>query len=106
MHLFCTKSLDEHDLLDIIEEIKTVNQVQDLGLHLGLLITAIEEIQKDFATVKEQRTQVIKYWLKRIEIIRQMQSCRPTWSQLADAVAKQDTDLSDHIRRKYCGRLP
>ena len=90
---------------DVLKEIKTVNEVQSLGLELGLVITAIDEIKKDFATVKEQKIQVIKYWLKRTKIIRQMQSCHPTWSQLADAVADEDHDLSDHIRRKYCGRL-
>ena len=80
-------------------------QVKSLGLALGLLITAIEEIQKGCASVKEQGIQVIKYWLKRTEIIREMQSCPPTWSQLADAVAEEDTALSQHIRQTYCNRF-
>ena len=79
-----------------------MSQVQNLGLALGLLITAVGEIRKDFTTVNEQRIQIIKYWLKRTEIIREMQPCPPTWSQLADAVAGEDSALSNHIRSKYC----
>ena len=102
MCLFCTDSLDEHDLQDILEEIKSVSQVQSLGLALGLLISAIDKIQKDYASVKEQKVQVIKWWLRRTDIIRKMQSRHPTWSQLADAVADEDAALSDSIRFKYC----
>ena len=97
-----TDSLDEHDLQGILAEIKSVSQVQSLGLALGLLVSAIDKIQKDFSTVKEQKIQVIKFWLKRTEIIRNMQSRNPTWSQLADAVADEDAALSDSIRCKYC----
>ena len=81
-----------------------MSQVQSLGLALGLVISAIDEIRKDFTSVKEQKIQVIKYWLKRTEIIRTMQACPPTWSQLADAVADEDVSLSDHIRHKHCIR--
>ena len=98
--------VDEHDLQEVLKEIKAVSQVQSLGLALGLLISAIEKIQKDFTSVNEQKIQVIKYWLKRREIIRKMESCPPTWSQLAEAVADEDAALSDYIRCKYCNRLP
>ena len=98
-------SLDEHDLQEVLREIKSISQVKSLGLALGLLISAIEEIQKDFTSVKEQKIEVIKCWLKRTEIIQKMQSCPPTWSQLADAVADEDAALSDHIRHKYCESL-
>ena len=94
--------LDEHDLQDVLAGVKSVSQVQSLGLALGLLVSAIDKIQKDFTTVKEQKIQVIKFWLNRTEIIRNMQSCSPTWSQLADAVADEDTALGDSIRCKYC----
>ena len=100
--LFHADSLDEHDLQDVLLEIKSVSQVLKLGLALGLLISAIDKIRKDFGSVEEQKIQIIKYWLKRTEIIRKMQSHRPTWSQLADAVADEDVALSDSIRCKYC----
>ena len=106
MHLFHSDSLDEHDLQDVLEEIKSVTQVQSLGLALGLLISAVDEIQNNFRSVKEQKVRVIKCWLKRTEIIRKRQSCPPTWSQLADAVANDDVALGDSIRRKYCDKLP
>ena len=102
INVFHFVSLDEHNLQRVLMEIKSVSQVRSLGLALGLLITAVDEIQKDCATVKEQKIQIIKYWLKRIEIIREMQACPPTWSQLADAVANEDVALSNQIRSKYC----
>ena len=95
-------SLDIHDLQDVLKEIKSVSQVKSLGLALGLLITAIEHIQRDFSSVKEQKIEVITHWLKRTEIVRKMQSSPPTWRQLADAVAEEDAVLSDHIRSKFC----
>ena len=78
-----------------------MSQVLRLGLALGLLVSAIDKIRKDFASVEDQKIQVIKCWLKRTEIIRKMQSHRPSWSQLADAVADEDVSLSDSIRCKY-----
>ena len=83
-----------------------MSQVQSLGLNLGLLASAIEKIQKDFASVKEQKIELIKYWLRRREIIRNMQSCPPTWSQLADAVDEDNFALSKSIRSKHCATLP
>ena len=93
---------DLHDLQDVLEEIQSVSQVKSLGLALGLLVTAIEKIQKDFSSVKEQKIVVIIYWLTRKEIIRKMQSSPPTWRQLADAVTEEDPSLSDRIRSKFC----
>ena len=98
-HIVC---LDEHDLQNVLTEIESVTEVESLGLNLGLLISTIDEIQQDCATVKKRRIQIIKCWLRRTGIIREMQACPPTWSQLADAVAKQNQALSDHIRSKYC----
>ena len=92
--LFHYHSLDEHDLQRVLTEIKPVSQVQSLGLALGLLASAIEKIQKEFAAIKEQKIEVIKCWLRRREIIREMQASPPTWSQLADAVAEDDVALS------------
>ena len=96
-HLFLPDSLDEHDLQSVLTEIKSVSQLQSLGLALGLLASAIEKIRKEFTSVKEQKIELIKCWLRRMENIREMQSCPPTWSQLADAVAEDDVALSNSI---------
>ena len=102
INVFHSVSLDEHHLQKVLVEIKSVSQVESLGLALGLLITAIDQIIKDCATVKQQKIQIIKYWLKRKDIIQEMQACPPTWSLLADAVADEDVALSNQIRSKYC----
>ena len=87
---------------DVIAEIKSLNQVMSLGLELGLIITAIEQIQKEFPSLKEQKIKVIMYWIQRKEIIPKMQSSPPTWRQLADAVAEEDPALDNRIRSKFC----
>ena len=104
MHFSDIACLDEHDLQKVLEEIESVSEVESLGLNLGLLISAIDKIQKNFTTVNKQKIEIIKCWLRRTERIRDMQACPPTWSQLADAVAKENRDLGDHIRSKYCSQ--
>ena len=93
MRIFHIACLDEHDLQRVLAEIKSVSEVRSLGLNLGLLISAIDEIQKEFVTVKMQKIQIIKCWLRRTDIIREKQAFPPTWSQLADAVADEDLAL-------------
>ena len=97
---------DEHDLQRILTEIKSVSRMRSLGLALGVLMPAIEKIQKEFASVEDQKIEIIYCWLRRTEIIREMQPCPPTWSQLADAVAIEDVALSERIRHTYCDKLP
>ena len=106
LHFFFSDPLDEHDLDEVLVEITAVSQVQSLGLALGLLPSAIEKIQIDFTLVNEQKTELIKCWLRRKEIIRKKQSCLPTWSQLVDAVARVDVALSESIRSKHCVASP
>ena len=102
MHVFPIACLGEHDLRKVLAEIESVAEVESLGLNLGLHISKIDEIKQDCATVKMRRIQIIKCWLRRTGIIQEMQGRPPTWSQLADEVAKENRDLSDHIRSKYC----
>ena len=105
MDVFDPVSIDEHDLQKVLTKIKAVSKVESLGKGLGLLMSAIDVIQKEFVRLEEQKIEIIKYWLKRINLIHEMQPCPPTWSQLADAVADEDSELSDHIRCKYYSYL-
>ena len=79
-----TVSIDEHDLRRVLKEMKSVSQMLSLGLALGLVPSAIDVIQKDFGSVKQQNIEVIKCWLNHREIILNMQSCCPTWSVLVE----------------------
>ena len=90
------------DLQRILAEIHHVTQVVKLGLNLGLYMTAIVKIQTDHKDLGDQKTWIVYAWLQRQDIIPDMQSRLPTWSELADAVAKESTALSMTIRRKYC----
>ena len=83
MHLFLLDSLGEHDLLEVLTKIDSVNEVEFLGLALGLLITVIEKIQVNFAPVREQKIEIIKCWLKGTKVIQSHPP--PTWSHVADA---------------------
>ena len=90
------------DLQRILTEIHYVTQVMKLGLNLGLYMPAIVKIQTDHKDLADQKTWIVYAWLQRQDIIPDMQSRLPTWSELADAVAKENNDLSMDIRRKYC----
>ena len=90
------------DLQRILVEIHHVTQVVKLGLNLGLYMPAIVKIQTNHKDLGDQKTWIIYAWLQRQDIIPDMQSQLPTWSELADAVAKESTALSMDIRRKYC----
>ena len=89
----------------VIAEIESVRRVQSLGQALGVQKSAVEKIQKEYASVEEQKIQVVYYWLQRIEIVPEKSSCSPTWSELASAVANENASLSEHIQRTYCVKL-
>ena len=90
------------DLQRILAEIHNVTQVMKLGLNLGLYMPAIKKIQTDNRDLDDQKAWIVCAWLQRQDIIPDMQSHLPTWSELADAVAKESTALSMTIRLKYC----
>ena len=90
------------DLQRILEEIHHVTKVMSLGLNLGLYMPAIVKIQTDHKTLDDQKAWIVYAWLQRQDIIPDMQSHLPTWSELANAVAKESTALSMTIRHKYC----
>ena len=91
------------DLQQIRTEIRYVTQVMSLGLNLGLYMPAIEKIQIEHKALDEQKAHILSAWLQRQDIIPEMQSRLPTWSELAEALAKDNNNaLSMKIRRKYC----
>ena len=100
--ILCRVKTGECDLLLILEEVHQVTNIQRLGLHLGLYISAIDKIQDQYKSPEQQKTRIIQYWLQRKDIIPDKQSCLPTWNGLADAVAKESTALSRAIRAKHC----
>ena len=91
---------DEHDLQKVLREIRSVSHVQNLGLALGVLMSLIDKTREDYALVEDQKIEVMYCWLRRTDILREKQSCLPTWSELADAVADENVALSEEIRRK------
>ena len=90
----------------VILEIKSVTGVLSLGLNLGLLKSTNDKIQKNHKSLDEQKIEVIHCWLKRTDIIREKCSHPPTWSQLSDAVANENSALSEYHWEKYCWELP
>ena len=53
-----------------------------LGVHLGIAIHKLDEIECDYpGSIKQQRIEVIKYWLKEMHP-------KASWIALADAVKK------------------
>ena len=86
----------------IVTELTAISDIVSLGLELGIRMSALEEIKADNPQVKQQRMQVVYYWLKRRDIVRTRQDECPTWTGLANAVGSLDHALSERIRCQYC----
>ena len=94
--------VDEDDLQRIVGELGRVVDVCGLGLCLGLRLSALEKIKVDEHSLEKQKIKMLHHWLTRKDIIRDKQGEVPRWSELADAVAKENHVLGQQIRDKYC----
>ena len=95
-------STDEDDLKEIVTELEDINDVEGLGLNLGLRMSTLERIMTDYRLLERQKTKVVYHWLKRRGIVRQKQNELPTWAALAESVASLDHALSKRIRDQHC----
>ena len=95
-------SIDEDDLERIATELRDITDVVGLGLKLGIRMSALKKITADYPQLERQKTEVVYYWLKRREIVRDKQNEHPTWDGLAHAVARLDPALSDRIHHQHC----
>ena len=98
----CFVSSGVGDLQQVLDEVHYVTNIVKLGLNLWLHMPAIVKIQTDHKTLEDQKMWILYAWLQRKDIIPDKQSSLPTWSELADAVAKESTALSRTIQLKYC----
>ena len=89
-----------------MKELDTITEgdvLEDLGLTLGIKKSAIDAILQKKSTVKQQRKEIVYYWLQRKEIVRQKKDDVASWSQLADALDKVSySELRKTIQKKYC----
>ena len=86
----------------IVTEINDITDVEDLGLNLGIRMSALQKIKADHPQLERQKKMVIYYWLTRRDIVREQRNELPTWEVLADAVALLNPALSDWIRHQHC----
>ena len=87
---------------EIVTELKEINDVEELGLKLGLRMSTLESITIDYQPLKKQKTRVVYLWLERKDIVRKKQNELPTWKSLADTLEDLYPILSARIRDKYC----
>ena len=100
--MLCFAASDADNLHQVLKEVHHITKVAQLGLNLGLHPTAVVKIQIQYNALEDQKIWIIYAWLQRNDIIPDKQSCLPTWSELADAVANENNALSRSIRLKYC----
>ena len=99
---FCLNiTIGEHDLLKILNALEKISEVDLLGIRLGLQLSTVERISKECQSVEQKKVSIIKTWLRRNDIVPYLQSHCPTWTQLAEAVAKENVVVAETIRRKY-----
>ena len=87
--------VDDQDLFEILEEVVTVNEWEDLGLALGIKPYKLEEIKTNFGRdVAECRMEMLSHWLN---------NHNASWEKLCSAL-EQDIigshKLAQRIRRK------
>ena len=87
---------------EVIAELYNISDVSGLGLNLGIRMSALEIIEKDYRSSRDQLRMVIYHWLIRRGIGRQKQNEHPTWGALADAVSPINHALAMRVRDKYC----
>ena len=100
--LFLCILADEDDLQIVLDELDAIVDVRGLGLYLGLRMSTLQKIREDERTLEKEKVKIIQYWLRRKDIIRDKEREMPTWSHLADAVARENRVLSMRIRDKHC----
>ena len=89
------------DILVVIKrELGSFPEWKELGLNLGLHPSALNVIEKNHRSVKEQLHQVLEDWLRMKDNIDE--GDLPTWSRLAEAVEPIDRALSITIKKKHC----
>ena len=95
--------IGEDNLQRIITELSDISNVATLALNLGIRASALIKIMAEHPQqVEAQKMHVLYHWLKRKEIIEDKRSEYPTWTGLAEAVARLDLTLSERIRHQYC----
>ena len=88
-----------------MDELEEINMMKLLGVRLGLRMAKIERILKEYShSVEEQKVTIITTWLRRNDRVRDFQSHRPTWNQLAKAVEKENVVVAESIRSRHVKR--
>ena len=85
----------------VLGEVTRVVDIQNLGLALGIRMSAIQNIMQSDSRL-DQKGKILFHWLTRKDIIQDKQEQAPTWSLLAEAVEKNSPHIAQAIRSKYC----
>jgi len=67
------------ELLDLVRELRSVNNWKTFGLYLGIKIEKLNaiEMERPFATIEERRTMMLEEWQNNVI---------PTWSAVVQAL--------------------
>ena len=64
----------ELNLKNVVNVLKEVTEVEDLGLKLGVPEYVVVRVRRDFDTTDDQKREVLKWWLNN--------NLNPTWGRL------------------------
>lgn len=64
----------ELNLKNVVNALKEVTEVEDLGLKLGVPEYVVDRVRRDFHTTDDQKREVLKWWLNN--------NLNPTWGRL------------------------
>ena len=107
MYILCIHAVID-DLVEVKNELKTVNNWQSLGLELGLLYPTLEAIEtNNRGQVEQCKTTMLAAWLRKEDNV--SKKGVPSWSVLIAALREiGENAVADQISHTVnsSGRLP
>ena len=83
------------ELLDLVRELRSVNNWKTFGLYLGIKIEKLNaiEMERPFATIEERRTMMLEVWQNNVI---------PTWSAVVQALVGMGMQrLASNLAQKH-----
>ena len=78
----------------LVKELCGVVKWDTLGVHLGLTVIEIEEIEQDYHETARRRMAMLNKWIKK--------ETNPSWLKIISALERMsETTLANHLREKY-----
>ena len=78
-----------------MKELKKVNDWRTLGLYLGVEISTLEKVEKDYQEIQTRMMKMLTIWIK--------SKPKAAWEDVVSALCEMgENRVAEHIRVNYC----